>query len=201
MKHTDYKDRFSEFNVVTYLQEGDESAFKWLYDNFRPQVFHTALQYLKSSELAKEVVQDVFLKIWTDRNQIGHVLSIKAWIYTLSKNHILNRLKRIAIESRAKEYFVSSFEEEDLTTLHHVEHHEYHNLLKEAIHALPDQQRRVFELARFEKLTYEAIAKELEISPMTVKTHMARALANLRTRMGRLGFEIPLILFFIEDFF
>lgn len=201
MKHTDYKDRYSENDIVLYLQQGDERAFKWLYDTFRPQVYHTALQYLKSNELAKEVVQDVFLKIWTERSQLGHVLSIKAWIYKLAKNHILNRLKRIAIENKAKDYFVSNFVEEDLTTVYHVEHHEYHNLLKEAIYALPDQQRRVFELARYEKLTYEAIAKELKISPMTVKTHMARALANLRAKMGKLGLEIPLILFFIEDFF
>lgn len=202
MSHSDYREEYKEEELILIqLRRGDEDAFIVLYNKYRPQVYHIALQYLKSTDFAKEIVQDIFLKIWIERESLRHISSLKAWIYKVSKNHILNRLKRIAIEDQAKDYFVKNYIDEDLATIQQLEHREYHKILQEAIQSLPAQQRRVFELARYENLTYEAIAQEMEISPLTVKTHMARALANLRTKMYTIGLEVPLILFLLEDFF
>lgn len=201
MRSTNYNKILEDHEVLLFVQKGDQFAFEVLYNRFRPQVYHTAFQFLKSSDLAKEVVQDVFLKIWLDRENLDTVLSIKAWIYKLSKNIILNKIKRLAIESKAKEYFKIHYSDEDFVTMQVLENREYHLLIQEAIHSLPVQQRKVFELAKYEKLSYEAIAKELELSPLTVKTHMARALSNLRTKLLKIGVEIPIFLFFLEDFF
>lgn len=196
-----YDLNINEDEIISLIQLGDEKAFRLFYDTYRPRVYQTALRYLKSKELAKEVVQDVFLKIWADREQLYEVKSVKAWVYILAKNNILNRLKRLALEWKANVYFAKNKEDEDLSMLDNIRDKEYHQLLSDAIQSLPKQQREVFVLARYEYLSYQQIGEKLDISPLTVKTHMSRAIGQIRLKMKRLGVEVPLIFFFLDYFF
>ncbi|MCA5003720.1 RNA polymerase sigma-70 factor [Sphingobacterium bovistauri] len=200
MKRTNYKN-LDEDHLLSCIRLGDELAFRFFYDNYRSQIYHVALQYLKSKEVAKEVVQDVFLKIWVDKDGLADVKCLKSWLYRVTKNNVLNKLKRIAVESKAKEYFSLRTELLDTNTEDQLHAKDYQSLLQDAINSLPEQQKKVFELARHDNLTYDKIGEKLHLSPLTVKTHMARALQAIRAKISRNGLEIPLFLIFIEDFF
>lgn len=200
MSITNYK-YLNNHELLIYVHKGDEQAFKYLYELFRPKIYSIAIQYLKSEELAKEVVQDVFLKIWLDRAELIQITSLEAWLYKVAKNNILNRLKRIVIEMKAKDYFSSHTALISYEMEYQLESKEYTSILQEVINALPEQQRKVFELARIQKLSYEKIGEQMNLSPLTVKTHMARALKAIRLKIHELGVDIPLFLFFLKDFF
>lgn len=200
MSITNYK-YLNNQELLIYVHKGDEQAFKYLYELFRPKIYSIAIQYLKSEELAKEVVQDVFLKIWLDRAELIQITSLEAWLYKVAKNNILNRLKRIGIEMKAKDYFSSHTALISYEMEYQLESKEYTSILQEVINALPEQQRKVFELARIQKLSYEKIGEQMNLSPLTVKTHMARALKAIRLKIHELGVDIPLFLFFLKDFF
>lgn len=200
MSITNYK-YLNNHELLIYVHKGDEQAFKYLYELFRPKIYSIAIQYLKSEELAKEVVQDVFLKIWLDRAELIQITSLEAWLYKVAKNNILNRLKRIGIEMKAKDYFSSHTALISYEMEYQLESKEYTSILQEVINALPEQQRKVFELARIQKLSYEKIGEQMNLSPLTVKTHMARALKAIRLKIHELGVDIPLFLFFLKDFF
>jgi RNA polymerase sigma-70 factor (ECF subfamily) len=191
--------KYEDSQLIALLSDDSEYAFQLLYDRHRRRIYQTALRYLKSPSLAQEVVQDVFLKLWFYRKDLKADRSLEAWLYSLAKNNVLNRLKKIANEWKAKndlrvvsEAFVDNVEDKLLDS-------QYKELLALAISKLSEQQRHVFILARNEKLTYAEIGEKLNISPLTVKTHMSRALDSIRNFFSDYGiiFMIPACLIFL----
>jgi len=172
--------KYEESKLIALLAEDSEYAFQLLYDRHRRRIYQTALRYLKSPILAQEVVQDVFLKLWFNRKNLKTDQPVEAWLYTITKNNLLNRIKKIANEWRAikgashlSEKFVDNIE-------NNMQSAQYNELLQKAIAHLPEQQQKVFTLARYEQLTYIEIGEHLGISPLTVKTHMSRALDSIK---------------------
>lgn len=193
--------KYEENKLKSLLAEDSHYAFQLLYDRHRNRVYQTAVHYLKSPHLGQEVVQDVFMKLWFERHDLQRFSSLEAWIYTVARNNIMNRLKRLAVEWKALHHLGSQSVSSDQHTLQQLDDREYSRVLQEVILELPQQQRQVFELARQEKLTYAEIGERLRISPLTVKTHMARALQQIRIQLAGRGIEIPLLILFLKNFF
>jgi len=166
--------------VLKLLASGCEKTFHHTYDKHKLQINKVALRFLKSEVLAEEVVQEVFIKLWTERNKIKSGTPIQAWLYTVAKNNTINRLKKKANEWKAIDYLKNSQKTADNYTANMVQDAEYKCILNEALNSLSTNQLKVYQLARQENLSYIQIAKHLHISPLTVKTHMSRALAHLK---------------------
>ena len=178
---------FEEAKLISLLAKDSEYAFQLIYDRYRNRIYHTAIRYLKSPVLAQETVQDVFLKLWLERRNLNPKQPIEAWLYTVAKNNLLNRLKRIANEWKALHQLQLNSPKSDNTTGDKVEDSQYQQLLQQALLELPAQQQKIFYLARQEHLTYMEIGEKLGISPLTVKTHMARALNHIKTYFAAHG--------------
>ena len=178
---------YEEAKLISLLAKDSEYAFQLIYDRYRNRIYHTAIHYLKSPVLAQETVQDVFLKLWLERKNLNPKQPIEAWLYTVAKNNLLNRLKRIANEWKALHQLQLSSPKSDNSSGDKVEDSQYQQLLQQALLELPAQQQKVFYLARQEQLTYMEIGEKLGISPLTVKTHMARALNHIKTYFAAHG--------------
>jgi RNA polymerase sigma-70 factor (family 1) len=176
-----------EAKLILLLSQDSEYAFQLLYDRHRNRIYQTAVRYLKSPLLAQEVVQDVFLKLWFERRNMKIGQPLEAWLYTVAKNNLLNRLKKIANEWKALNYLKSVPRETGSQASDKLQDTEYNKLLINALAELSEQQQKVFQLARQENLTYAEIGERLGISPMTVKTHMSRALDHIKTYFSRYG--------------
>jgi len=169
------------------LAKDSEYAFQLMYDRYRNRIYQTAVRYLKSPLLAQETVQDVFLKLWLERKNLNPDRPIEAWLYTVAKNNLINRLKRIANEWKALQLLYLNSPQSDNSAGDKVEDSQYRQLLQQALLELPAQQQKVFYLARQEHLTYIEIGERLGISPLTVKTHMARALNHIKVYLAAHG--------------
>ncbi|MBL7752790.1 MAG: RNA polymerase sigma-70 factor [Chitinophagaceae bacterium] len=191
--------KYEEFKLLTLLSEGSEYAFQVIYDRYRNRIFHVAIQYLKSPTLGQEVVQDVFLKLWFERGHIRTDLPVEGWLYTVARNNILNRLKKISNEWKAL-HLLSYKPFQSSPAWEKAETAEYAEMLQQAIEGLPDQQKRIFHLSRHENLTYGQIAEKLGISTETVKTHLRRALRHIRDHFSDKGVQLPLLLLFSSFF-
>jgi len=176
------------------LAQDSEYAFQLLFDRYRNRIYQVATLYVRSPILAEEVIQDVFLKVWFHRREITALRSFEAWLFTVSKNHILNCLKKQAGEWKARETWLRQTENSENNTDSRIRTAQFHQLLQEAIHKLPAQQQRVYRLAKEENLSYEDIARRLDISPLTVKTHMSRALETIRCFLAGQGMLYTLLL-------
>jgi RNA polymerase sigma-70 factor (family 1) len=130
--------------------------------------------------LAEEIVQDVFVKVWTKRHQLTGLDSFRNWLFIVSRNHIYNELnKRIKDPNFVKnleDYFLIA----EGSTADRLLYKESEKLIKDAVDLLSPQQRTIYLLSREEGLKHEEIATRLGISANTVKVHMGKALHNLR---------------------
>ncbi len=189
---------YEESKLIILLQEDSEYAFQLIFDKHRNRIYKTAIKFLKSPIIAQDVVQDVFLKLWFERNSIKADKPLEAWLYTVAKNNILNKLRKIANDWKAIDNLTHIDIKSENKTDHKVIEGEYQQNLKIAISKLPEQQRSVFLLSRFDKLTYDQIGQKMGISPLTVKTHLSRALLALRKHFETNG--ILYILMFFNNF-
>lgn len=189
--------KYEESKLILLLAGDSEYAFQLLYDRHRKRIYQTALRYLKSPILAQEVVQDVFLKLWFNRKSLNPDQPLEAWLYSITKNNLINRLKKIANEWKAlkglgfiSERFINNIE-------NNLQDSQYHQLLQTAVAQLSEQQKKVFNLARDEQLTYREIGERLQISPLTVKTHMSRALESIKIFFSDHGIVLSASLFLL----
>ena len=186
---------YEEAHLITLLADDSEYAFQLMYDRYRNRIYQTAIRYLKSPLLAQEVVQDVFLKLWIERKNIKTDQPLEAWLYTVAKNNLINRLKKIASEWKALSNMKLIIQQSVNTASAKIEEAQHNELLQKAILSLPQQQQTVFCLARHEHLTYIQIGEKMGISPLTVKKHMSRALLHIKTYFS--GYEDLFFIFIL----
>ena len=188
--------RYNEKEVLELLAKGSSQGFAHLFERYRPRIYSVAMRFLKSTELADEVVQDVFVKIWKGREGLVRIHNFEAYLFTMTRNLIFDGLKRLAEEAEAKKDLARSVPYAEGAD-HSMIEKQYEELLQEAVDLLPPKQRQVFRLAKVEGLSHQAIAEQLQISKLTVKTHMAKALQTIRQNLQHhiitIGF-LPLIL-------
>jgi len=174
------KHNYEESHLITLLKEDSEYAFQLIFDKHRNRIYKTAIKFLKSPIIAQDVVQDVFLKLWFERDTINSSKPLEAWLYTVAKHNILNKLRKIANEWKAVEVLSHHIVATENSIENLIAEKEYKLHLEKALSELSDQQKLVFMLSRFEHLTYHQIGEKLGISPLTVKTHLSRALQSIK---------------------
>ena len=151
---------YDEYELLQHLKQGSEFAFTQIFNRYRSRIYSVALTYLKSSALAEEIVQDVFLKIWLKRTELEHILRFDAYLITMAKNLVFDRLKKIAYEVDAQtilkeqDHFINDAE-------YRVREHQCRQLVEEAMNLLPPQQKIIYHLARTEGLSHEQIAEKM----------------------------------------
>jgi RNA polymerase sigma-70 factor (family 1) len=182
-----------ETALLELLSQDSEYAFQLLFDRYRDKVYKVALLYLKSPALAEEVVQDIFLKLWFQRKHLKEIRSIESWLFILTKNLTINYLKKIAYEWTARKKWITQNSLTENTTDHKVRNAEFQQILSTAIQQLPAQQQKVYKLVKEEGLSYQDCAQQLSMSSLTVKTHMSRALASIRSYLQENGKDFLLL--------
>ena len=187
---------YDERKLLQLLADGSEIGFSQVFEHYRSRVFTVALRFLKSRSLAEETVQDVFLKVWLRRTELPKVVNFEAYIQTMTRNNVFDRMKAMAREETAKSALATHTSHPDNTD-HAVIERQYEELLNSVVNNLPPQQKHIFTLARVEGLSHEAIAEQMQISRLTVKTHMAKALQTIRQMMHHhiTSFVLLLVLF------
>ena len=176
-------DIYDEQRLLRLLVSGSEYAFARIFDRYHNRVYHTANSFLKSPVSAEEVVQDIFLKIWLKRSDLDVVQNLEAYLGTMTRHLVLDRLKKAAYENSGRKAFTAYQPESIATTDHLLRNRQCEQLLEAAINLLPERQKQVYRLARTKGLSHEMIAIRLGISKLTVKKHMAEALQAIRKHL------------------
>jgi RNA polymerase sigma-70 factor (family 1) len=169
-----------ERELLQQIARGDESAYTLVFNHYSKQVFNAAMLYLKDTTPAREVVQEVFLKIWLKREGMSDVEDLTAYLFILTRNHIYDSFKRQAALVKVLDNFVqlqpSAIEDTD----HRLQDRQYDHLLHRAVSTLPPERKKVY-IARKEGLSNEEISHKMNISIHTVKKQMQLAVQTLRS--------------------
>lgn len=173
------KKSFDETLLISELKNHNEKAFRKLFDNYYQDIYGYSLSLLKSTDFAEENVQDVFLKVWLNRENLNLDKSFKSYLTTIARNQAFNTLNIAANDTLLKEEIFKSsplsYEQGD----YNIREKDCKKLKKLAIDELPPKRRKIFKMSRKGK-TYEEISAELGISVNTVKAQMSKALESMR---------------------
>lgn len=188
-----------ELRVIEGLISGDREAFLRIFDQYHHALYVHVLHFVKSPDLAADLVQDVFIKIWENRAGIKVELSFKAYLFRIAKNHLINYLKRAAkeksIKSEIGKYAISSHNQnEDGVIYADLAFH-----AERAIDQLPTQRQVVFRLFKEEGKDQHEIAAQLGISKNTVRDHLAKAGKFIRAYL-RVKADISFAAFLVSLF-
>jgi len=167
--------------LLMQVASGNEFAFRKLFNLHHQRLGTYIFRITDSMEMAEEVVQDVFLKIWIKREALAQVENFNAYLFVISKNHALNCLRK-----QAKEWLLKKEWDNYVDTTVSVEDSEiskYYSLLDEAIDQLPPQQQKIFLLSRHERLKYTEIADRVDLSKETVKKYLQIATHSIKAYM------------------
>ncbi|MDR1980921.1 MAG: RNA polymerase sigma-70 factor [Tannerellaceae bacterium] len=182
-----YIDPKLEQKLIAGILNDDEAAFCELYALYKSRLIYFSMQFVKSQEFAKDMLQDAFLSVWQNRRFLNPNVPFAPYIYTIVRNRILNVLAGIDREQELKKAILSNALEASNDTEEALFSADMEQLLEKAVTALTVQQKRVFEMSRKEMKTHKEIAGELNISVYTVQQHISTALKVIRTYFTKYG--------------
>ncbi|MEA4903915.1 MAG: RNA polymerase sigma-70 factor [Petrimonas sp.] len=189
----DYENNGIESDLLLRIGEGDKVAFSYLFDMYHNKMFRFLLKVTHSESTSQDLVQDIFLKLWQNRERISEIDNINAYLFRMAQNHALNEMERFTkrtlslSESHLEDYVTYSTPLETLIS------NEVKEKLAEAIKKLSPQQQRVFVLHKEEGYSYAEIADRLNLSVSTIHNHMHQALIKLRHYMANTYTNLLLI--------
>ncbi len=178
------KVEYSESAVINLLREGNEKAFEKIFRIYFKSLHSYAYTFMKDDELAEEIVQNVFCRIWEKRDQLKTDGSLKAYLYRSVHNESLNYLKQQKTRAALQVHYGNSDEEGSAQASEKIMVAELETHIKKALDELPQQCRTIFQLSRFEQLKYQQIADQLNLSVKTVENQMGKALKVLRLKLA-----------------
>lgn len=190
-------DHYSEAKFILTLRAGDVKAFSELFDRYGKRLYFFAKGYLKSEEDAEEIVQEVFMKIWNNREELTAERSFEAYLFTIAKNGILNTIRKSKSEqaylSYAKIHVGKNILLDDELNFIELE-----AAYQKIVLNLSPRRKEIYLLSREQHLSNADIAEKMNISVKTVENQMTSAIAEIRNNMRNLGFSG---IFFFELFF
>jgi RNA polymerase sigma-70 factor (ECF subfamily) len=172
----------SDKELLLDMSHDSVSAFKAIYDAYWDKMYVSALKKTSSSEIAEEIVQEIFSKLWERRHTLS-IENLESYLFTALKYSIISHVRDV-IKNRKQEdinnlqdvFSVNPNEKEDQTW-------DLEAALHNALKFLPDKTRLIFQMSRFDELPNKVIASELDISEKAIEYHITQALKLLRVQL------------------
>lgn len=167
------------------LGTGDEAAFERIFRRLSEPVFRFVCGMVQDEALAHDITQDTFAKLWSIRDRMDTVDSLRAYVFQMARNRVYNHQRDEAVRRD---------NEQDVRDAHPdasppapdetLDADLLRSLLERWIAELPDRQREALTLRRQKDLSHDEIAEIMDVSPNTVNNHIVRAMRTLRERLG-----------------
>jgi RNA polymerase sigma-70 factor (ECF subfamily) len=179
-------DKQFEIECLTNLSEGDHRSYELLFLSYHPKVYHFLYGFIKNEEEAFDMAQEIFYKVWVNREMMGEVRSFKAYLFTMARHLIYNHYEHNLVK-----------EKYTLSRLDHPETYEPEQdmfakdlslLIDLVISQMPEQRQRIFKMSRKEGFSSDEIASRLNINKRTVENHISNALSDLRKALQHVSF-------------
>ena len=164
-----------ERELLLKLRDGDKMAFEQLYDKYYYDLTGHLIRLLKSTDLAKEVVQDTFMAVWEHRHRLDPEKPIKAYLYKIATNNTFNIFKKASHDQKYRAYLYPIIEAgyEQIET--EIFKKENEQILSDILQKMPNKQREVFILCKLQGKSYQEVSDQLDISLHTIHTHIKRS--------------------------
>ena len=168
--------------IIKKLNSGDKKAFKVVFDNYYNALCAFTYKYIPDLSESEDIVQEVFVAFWERKKDFDHINTIKAFLFTSTRNSCLNNLKHKLVKQKHEAALIYDLESEQFFTNHVIEEETF-ILLYQEINSLPPSAQKIMLLA-MKGLKNREIAEKLSISENTVKTQKKIAYAKIKEKIG-----------------
>lgn len=181
-----------EQDLLLAIKEGDKKAYAILFKRYYPMLCAYGCRFVNLED-AEEVVQDVMLWIWQNKEVLIVSESLSSYLFKAVYRRAVNRIVQNQSKSRADTFFYNQVRDM-LQDVDYYQIKELQEQIKKAVEALPPSYREAFTMHRFEGMNYKEIAERLHVSSKTVDYRIQQALKQLRVDLKEyLPFLLPLL--------
>ena len=171
-------------NILSALAKDQESSLEQLYDFFYPRLYEFSKSFLKQEQDIDDILQEVFIRIWLNRKKIKDPATFDSYIFTITRNLLLNKLRSRLNNQKLKEEIRKLSIAKEFENLDLVQYQELKSRVEELINQLPERQKEVFVLSRTEGMSHKEIAAKMEITTKTVEYHISLAIKFLKEKLN-----------------
>ena len=184
-----------EKELLLRVAQGDEEAFNTLFHAYVPRLHTLIMKVTRSEGVAKDIIQEVFLYLWIDRESLAEIEVPQNWIFKMAYNRSYSWLARQASRNRKySEFRQQNPAEGDDSLEHTVFLNETARLIREATVLLPEQARKIFQLSRETGLKAAEVAEQLGISVQTVRNSLVRSVKFVKEYLAQHDILLPALL-------
>jgi len=176
-----------EKKVLQNLKNGDTNAFESVFKFLYEPLVHFADEYISDLESARNIVQNIFMRLWEKHTLVDPDSNLKSYLYMATRNACLSHMRHLRVETA---YFEKSLRSIDNLQLNYdaleelnidqIDFSQLEKLIRETIDSLPERCREVFIMSRYDEMKNKEIALKLDITVKAVEANITRALAKLR---------------------
>jgi RNA polymerase sigma-70 factor (family 1) len=186
--------------LINRLRAGDKLALTELYNAYWELLFISAYNIVKDKELCEDIIQDVFMNIWHNREKLEINISLKGYLYACVRYQVFNQFRK-----NKDKIHVEFFDDLDKRFQHatpetEMMHNELVQQINSIIETLPEKCQLVYKLSREEQLSHKEIADRLSISTKTVENHITKALQTIRLSIGSTA-SVAMVLWISKNLF
>ena len=175
--------------LINWLKQDDEAALSAIYKKYWQPLYLSAYNIIKDKQICEDIIQELFIKLWNNRQGIEITVSLKAYLYASIRYEVYRQIRIGAVR---EDIYDDLLERIHTPAVYgNIEYKELIAQISSVINKLPEKCREVYKLSREENLSHKQIAEQLNISTKTVENHLTKALRQLRTS---LSVEVTLLL-------
>ncbi len=167
--------------LLKQLRDGDEKVFRLIFDYYKAPFYAAAYKMTRSADIAEEITQEVFVNLWLKKELIAAAEKPNAYIFAILHNGIYSHFRKLAQERQLKLKFEQEIENNENSIEILLDEKENRDKLENIINRLPPQQKLIYKLAKQKNMNRNEIARQLNISPNTVRNHLSSAVEFVRT--------------------
>jgi len=161
------------------MSDKDEQ-FKALFNQFKRPIHDYIRTITGSSDIAEEMTQDVFVRLWRKKGSFNEIENMDNYIFRIARNECMRYFKKAAVETQLFRDLQGRMTYECNNISEHMNFKETEALLVKAVASLSPQRQKVYQLSRRQDLRIEEIATEMQLSHNTVRNHLVEALRQIR---------------------
>lgn len=169
----------NDAHAAQELKDGNVEALGYFYRLYERQLYQFLYTYCRDQDLAEEMIQCTFIKVWEKKAHLDASKSAKNWIYTMAKNLLIDSLRQTKRQEKIWS-LRQEIPEQDDSTLNQVIYADYQRMISSVLMKLPKRNQEVFELSRGQQFSNKEIADQLNISLKAVEKHLTKTLRFLR---------------------
>lgn len=181
---------YTDHQLLDMLRLGDKAALNEIYTRYQGILYSHAFRRFPDREEVRDVVQDIFISLWNNREHLQVGTSLAAYLYTSVRNRLLNIIRHQKVQDSYVHSLQRFIDKGENITDEKLREKELIRLVEQEVAALPAQMRLIFEMSRQLNMSHQQIAEELNLSPLTVRTQVRNALRILKVRLGPRTFNV-----------